>query len=290
MITIMSTFTLNLPKSDAHKTQNGKLLIIGGSSLFHAASLWSAAVAAHLVDMVFYASTSENNDLIKIAKNGFRDGIVIERDQLTTYAKQADVILLGPGMMRGDISRDKLQTIIKDYPQLDTQALSEQEWRDDTYLITNYLLATLRDKKFVLDAGALQMVEPSLLTPSCLLTPHQLEYEGLLGRCQNDNDRQKVEQTTILKKAIVDELWQGGQLLEQITGGNAGLTKGGSGDVLAGVAAGLYCYNDAAVAAYWASKSIKAAAEKLFTTTGPFFTTTQLGQLVPETLWNLVNG
>lgn len=285
----MSLNTLNLPSSTAHKTQNGKLLIVGGSSLFHAASLWSATVAAHLVDMVFYASTSENNELIKIAKNGFRDGIVIEREQLTTYALQADVILLGPGMMRGEIAREKLTQIVNDYPQLTSEALSAQEWQNDTYLITNYLLSVLKEKKFVLDAGALQMVEPSLLTPLCLLTPHQLEYEGLLSRCRHPQDEWRVQQTTILKKAIVDELWQGEQLIEQIAGGNAGLTKGGSGDVLAGTAAGLYCYNSADTAAYWASKSIKKAAERLFTLTGPFFTTTQLCQLVPETLWNLLN-
>ena len=31
---------LYLPPSASHKGQNGKLMVIGGSHLFHAASLW----------------------------------------------------------------------------------------------------------------------------------------------------------------------------------------------------------------------------------------------------------
>mgnify|MGYP000697981449 FL=1 len=150
----MSTaFKLNLPANTAHKTQNGKLLIVGGSKLFHAASLWSASIAAHLVDMVFYASTSENNELIKFAKNGFRDGIVIERQHLIEYAKQADVILLGPGMTRGERQEQQLQELLSSQ-KVNAQSLSHTQWQENTYLITNFLLANFSEKKFVLDAGA----------------------------------------------------------------------------------------------------------------------------------------
>ena len=41
------------PPAGSHKGQNGKLMIIGGSKLFHAASLWSLKVASRIVDMVF---------------------------------------------------------------------------------------------------------------------------------------------------------------------------------------------------------------------------------------------
>jgi len=48
----------------SHKGQNGKLLIIGGSSLFHAASAWSLQVAARLVDMVFYSSVPGGDSFV----------------------------------------------------------------------------------------------------------------------------------------------------------------------------------------------------------------------------------
>jgi NAD(P)H-hydrate repair Nnr-like enzyme with NAD(P)H-hydrate dehydratase domain len=50
---------LILPQKDSHKGQNGKLLLIGGSELFHAASKWSLDVASKIVDMVFYSSVNK---------------------------------------------------------------------------------------------------------------------------------------------------------------------------------------------------------------------------------------
>ena len=43
------------PASGSHKGDNGKVLIIAGSKLFHAASLWPLMVASRIVDMVFYS-------------------------------------------------------------------------------------------------------------------------------------------------------------------------------------------------------------------------------------------
>jgi NAD(P)H-hydrate repair Nnr-like enzyme with NAD(P)H-hydrate dehydratase domain len=85
---------------ESHKGENGKLLIIGGSHLFHAASKWSLDIASKFVDMVFYASTPENNQLIKEAKQNFWNGIVVPRAELENYLKEADCILIGPGMER----------------------------------------------------------------------------------------------------------------------------------------------------------------------------------------------
>src|SRR4051794_14229876 len=93
---------LYIPKPDSHKGQNGKLLLIGGSHLFHAASLWALTIASRIVDMVFYASVPENNEIVQNAKAEFRNGIVIHRESLDEYAAEADCILIGPGMMRSE--------------------------------------------------------------------------------------------------------------------------------------------------------------------------------------------
>ena len=52
----------------SHKGQNGRLLVIGGSHLFHAASLWSLTVASRIVDLVHYCSVPENNAIVQKAK------------------------------------------------------------------------------------------------------------------------------------------------------------------------------------------------------------------------------
>ena len=63
------------PFKQSHKGQNGRLTIIGGSKLFHGASLWALKVASRIIDMVFYASVKENKplaeELKKIAKQAF---------------------------------------------------------------------------------------------------------------------------------------------------------------------------------------------------------------------------
>ena len=280
----MSKWRLQLPARVSHKGQNGRVLIVGGSKLFHAASLWSAQMAAHLVDMVFYASTSENNELVRLAKSNFSDGIVIEREQIMDYAREAEVILVGPGMTRDTKRPAELAKILAK-----NATLTGKQWQDDTYLITNGLLHSLAGKKFVLDAGALQLLEIKYLTNQCILTPHQGELALLQEQARSEIEKDKLAQATILSKNITDEVWHDGQCVAQITGGNQGLTKGGSGDVLAGLVAGLACYNESAVACYWASRTLKKAAETLYQDYGPFFTTTQLGQQVPRTLWQLIN-
>src|SRR3989338_2570751 len=91
---------LFLPSSASHKGQNGKLLLIGGSHLFHAASLWALTVASRIVDMVFYSSVPENNEIVRRAKKEFRNGIVVPRSKVENYIKEADCVLIGPGLPR----------------------------------------------------------------------------------------------------------------------------------------------------------------------------------------------
>src|SRR3989344_9574025 len=82
------------PDPYSHKGQNGKLLIIGGSELFHAASKWSLDIASKFVDMVFYSSVPSNNKLIAEAKGNFWNGIVVPRKEIDHYINEADCILI----------------------------------------------------------------------------------------------------------------------------------------------------------------------------------------------------
>ena len=92
--------SLTLPDKKSHKGNNGKVLIIGGSSLFHGAVLWAAEIASHIVDMVHVASTKENNEIIRAIKIAWQSGIVISQKDIPTYTQEDDVVLVGNGMMR----------------------------------------------------------------------------------------------------------------------------------------------------------------------------------------------
>ena len=243
---------ISMPLPDSHKGQNGKLLIIGGSELFHAASKWSLDIAAKFVDMVFYSSVPSNNQLIQVAKSHFWNGIVVPRQEIDHYLSEADCVLIGPGMERA--------------------AETEQ--------ITNGLLKKYPDKKWVLDAGALQMVDPQLLKPHHIITPHSRELMMVAKKLA----REHVIPAVILLKGRVDTVKTGQQKIK-IEGGNAGMTKGGTGDVLAGLVAALYCTNDALTACVVGSYINKKAGEQLFEKTGYYFNASDLVEVIPVLFW-----
>lgn len=243
---------IRLPDPQSHKGQNGKLLIIGGSELFHAASKWSLDIASKFIDMVFYSSVPSNNKLIQEAKGNFWNGIVVPRQDVEKYIEEADCILIGPGMERSA----------------------------ETEKIVNTLLKKYADKKWVLDAGALQMVDPKLLKPNHIITPHSREMT-IVGTKLKPN---QPIQSVVLLKGPIDTVKAGGKEIK-IEGGNAGMTKGGTGDVLAGLVAALYCTNDALTACVVASYINKKAGEKLFEAVGPNFNASDLVQTIPEVFW-----
>ena len=88
----------------------------GGSSLFHAASIWSLTVASRIVDLVHYASVPENNELVREAKKEFRNGIVIRRDDIESYIEEDDCVLIGPGMTRDEETKTLTNRLLKAYP------------------------------------------------------------------------------------------------------------------------------------------------------------------------------
>lgn len=275
---------IKLPKAASHKGQNGKLLIIGGSSLFHAASKWSLDVASKFVDMVFYTSVPSNNELVEQAKGAFWNGIVVRRSDLESYIEEADAILIGPGMERHDAKTQDFDT-----------PPTEAQWNEDTHKIVNYLLKKYPQKKWVVDAGALQMVEPQLLTASVIVTPHHQELHRLISNLERATSQHNMTETeaikkllergiTILLKGPQDFVYHGDEMVA-VSGGNAGMTKGGTGDVLAGLVAALYTQHDAMTAAVVGSYTNKQAGELLAQSVGPFFNASDLVEAVPKVLW-----
>ena len=272
--TVIKEFLQNikLPPTNSHKGTNGKLLIVGGSSLFHSASIWAAEIASHFVDMVHYASTPENEEIFLHLKKIFRNGIVVPKRDIMEYAGQDDCILIGPGMMR--------------------------EGSDGTYTeaITKELITKFPDKKFVFDAGALQMMKKdwfAKLKERPIITPHIKEFQSLfnidLSGCSQEEMGKEVTEVakkygiTILLKSITDYITDG-EICHQVTGGNAGLTKGGTGDVLSGLAASLYTTNDSVTSSLSSSILLKATAEKLFDVSGYWYNVSDIINTLPKVL------
>ena len=278
---------LNMPLSDSHKGQNGKLLVIGGSTLFHAASLWALTIASRLLDMVFYASVKENNDIVHELKKEFRNGIVVARNDIEDYVTEADVVLIGPGMMRsegvknGEWRMENGETLEK------INAIEDEGLQ--SYYLTKYLLAKYPEKKWVIDAGALQMMDPEWLKQlngNAIITPHPAEFERVFDT-QDPMEVAKKYNCTILLKGEKDLVCSPTESVE-IAGGNAGMTKGGTGDVLAGLVSALACKNDLFLSACAGSYLNKKAGESLYERVGYYFNSSDLAEEIPRVMKKLL--
>jgi len=260
---------LYIPAHDSHKGENGKVLIIGGSKLFHAASLWALEVASRIVDMVFYSSVPENNRIVEKEKEEFRNGIVVPRDRINHYIEEADSVLIGPGMPRED---------------------GIEESDDDTKKLTESLLKKFSNKKWVIDGGSLQTIDPQTIPQGAILTPHHQEFKTLFKTEGNEKTVQEMAnkyKCVILLKGEIDLVSDGYRTIE-IKGGNAGMTKGGTGDVLAGLVASLYTKNDAFVSACSASYINKKAGEALAKEKGLYFNASDLANEIPIIMTKLI--
>jgi len=296
------TFTdiqkLILPKPDSHKGQNGRLLIVGGSHLFHAASLWSLTVASRIVDLVHYSSVPENNAIVHELKKEFRNGIVVPREDIEEYVKEDNCILIGPGMMRNEASQ------ISNFKFQISNLVELEKITDEgihTAALTNYLLRKHKSKQWVIDAGALQMLELENIPKNAILTPHHQEFETLKFRIQNSEFRISSQELKIEEQVMQfakkhncimllkgkEDIASNGDETRIIVGGNAGMTKGGTGDVLAGLIAALACKNDPWVSTLAGSFINKKAGDELYRKVGPFFNATDLANQIPATMKEL---
>ncbi len=281
---------LYVPAETSHKGQNGKLLLIGGSRLFHAASLWPLEVASRIVDMVFYSSVPENNEIVQKAKEEWRSGIVVRRENVEDYIEESDAILLGTGLVRSDERiKDKGSRInkIEEIDEIENEG-------EQTYYLTKYLLNKYPHKKWIIDAGALQMLELEWLKPlrgNVVLTPHIGEFERLFALdplSSNVADMAARHNCIIVLKRHTDTVASPTACV-LVEGGNPGMTRGGTGDVLSGIIAALSCKNDLFLAAKCGSYINKKAGESLYEKQGMYFNASDLAKEIPHVMKELLH-
>lgn len=203
------------PLSSSRKGQNGKLLIIAGNEKYHGSAVLALLAATRFCDLVYFHSTAENGKLAKLFLKKIKSAtpcvICAKPSELARHMKLADAILIGPGIGRNGSAK---RLVAK---------------------------AVAMKKHVVLDADALHLINPKQLHSNCLLTPHEGEFHALFcmeGTASNVAKMAKKHGCTILKKGLVDFIASPASFAENRTH-NAGMTKGGTGDVLAGLAAAL---------------------------------------------------
>ena len=265
------------PKENSAGEDNGQVTIIGGSSLFQGAPLLSVLALSRMVDMVFVATPEEDKEIVAKTElfSRLRSVMWIPREDIDDYIAKSDAVLIGPGMMRWHREGNR-----------ESEVNTGNEAGAYTKRITGELLARHSQKRWVIDGGSLQTMEVGWIPKGAVLTPNNKEYELMFGTDEVAEAAGKHGCVIVYKGPVA--YVSDGEVTYEIIGGNAGLTKGGTGDVLAGVIAGLLAKNPPLVAAAAGTYLVKMTAERLFERVGYGFNADDLAQGVFETKKNLV--
>jgi len=200
---------LYVPPKLSHKGQNGKLLVIGGSRRYHGAPIFSLLAARRFVDLLYFYPGEQDPYLINSIKR-IPDVIVV--DELK-HTAEMDCVLFGIGL---------------------------GEAKFDIDFVLEYA------RSVVADGEGLKLIKGRIPKGS-ILTPHEGEFRMLFGMEGNRKNVEKMaaeHSCVILKKDPAADIISNGKKTVLNKVHNQGMTKGGTGDVLAGLIAALACKND----------------------------------------------
>lgn len=245
--------SLYIAPADSSKNDNGQVTIIGGSKLFHGAPILALTTASRFVDMVYFASPEPSvGRVAEEIKSRLLSFIWIPWDETEEYIKKSDAVLIGPGFMRYGKGKEG----------------------EETREITRDFLMKFPEKKWVIDAGSLQTIEPEWIPAGAILTPNRKEYKMLFGDMTPEVAAKKYNSVIVIKGPSTF-VFSSDKSVE-IKGGNPGLTKGGTGDIQAGLTVGLLAKNEPFIAASAAAYLIKKAADGLYAKVGTSYNSDDL--------------
>jgi len=250
---------LYYPRLNSHKRQNGCLLIIAGSDKYHGSLIYALKSASRVVGLIYVLSTKDNQQLVGKLKEQTAAFIPVSRIK----EAEVDAILVGPGLGQSPRTRRLVKQVLDS------------------------------GQKAVLDADALNILDSKLkekLGPNHILTPHHGEFKRvfqLAPTAANLRAMAKRYHCYIALKGPEDLVADPAGNLTTHKINNAGMAKGGSGDVLAGLTAALFCKNSASLSAQAALFATDQAGKELFKTRKYFYDSEDLGEQLPKTLAKL---
>ncbi|TGC09034.1 NAD(P)H-hydrate dehydratase [Methanolobus halotolerans] len=219
----------------SHKGDSGRVLVIGGGPYYGAPVFTSMAALRAGADIVTLAVPESIADTVASFSPDFiisrLPGTFLKPDhvpRIRELLESHDVVVIGPGLGRERMTREAIARIL---------AIC---------------------KRAVIDADGLYNLSlPAERNGEFIITPHPAEYARLAGdRLPGDFEKRKdivcafskEKHIVTLLKGSIDIVSDGKEVRLNRTG-NAGMTVGGTGDVLAGIVGALFAVNDAIDAA-----------------------------------------
>jgi hydroxyethylthiazole kinase-like uncharacterized protein yjeF len=217
-MTLTKQLKLRKRSKSSHKGENGRVLVVGGSD--------SYTGAAYLVGMAAFRTGVDNVTVI-----------APERVAWVINCLSADFITM---KVKGSyFTHATAKKIIAMAKKFDVVAIGnglglEKETR-------KFAAAVAKGVKGmkVIDADAIKAIRLQDVSNS-IITPHQREYEILLENsgCSETNVRNVIGSNIIVVKGAMDKIISKKKIAYDHEG-HAGMTVGGTGDVMAGIAAGI---------------------------------------------------
>ena len=260
-------------KQTGHKGDSGKILVIGGGPYSGAPAFCALAALKTGADIVtvavpesiagIVAAYSPNLIIRKLSSD-----VLCLKDLplLLNLASSHDVVVMGIGLGK---AAETLETVRKSLPAC---------------------------RKVVIDADGLSALAGSQikdLAGNCklIVTPHAGEFSHLLGKEELPEDQKAREKVVkkfseengvvTLLKGKLDIISDGKQTILNRTG-NAGMTVGGTGDVLTGITGTLFAKNSAFLAACCAAYINGSAGDLAFEEAGNGLLATDVLRKIPE--------
>ena len=220
-------------KSNSRKGDNGKVLVVGGSYMYHGAPILSSLAALRTgCDLVYTAVPKVNAQ--------------------ATRAASADLIVIP--LADSKLTRGSVNKLLGQIPAgIDSATIGMGLAVQDIEALKLLVKSLIeRDVRLSLDASALRKeILPIIKAKNVLVTPHASEFERLFGVKIPDNKKTRISivekhakknSITILLKGMDDIITDGTKTLINSKKTPA-MTVGGTGDVLSGIAASMLSQN-----------------------------------------------
>ena len=245
-------------KSSSRKGDNGKVLVVGGSYIYHGApALSSLAVLRTGADLVYTCVPKINAQ--------------------STRAVSPNLIVIP--LADSKLTRGAVNKLLGQIPiDLDSAAIGMGLAIQDPEALKLLVKSLLdRDVRLLLDASALvNYILPFVSGKNVVVTPHAGEFKRLFGDTPSESKKDRITMVekfakkhsiTILLKGSVDIISNGTKTYLNPKNTPA-MTVGGTGDILSGVLAGVLgqkrnVLESAVIAAYFNGLAGKAVQKNL---------------------------
>ena len=258
-------------RQDSHKGDNGEVLVIGGGPYAGAPGLAGQAALRAGADLVRVACPM----VVGRELQGFSENLIVRPYKgkqlepkrvgyLLEVARRHDVVVIGPGLGDQEPTLEAVEGILSGYTGT-----------------------------AVVDADALVRVPDVETAATLICTPHAGELRAMGGQTAEDwRERMDLVEEfaddlghVVLAKGPYDVVSDGERTRVSRTG-NPGMTVGGTGDVLAGVAGALAATQDPLDAAAMAAYANGRAGDRVRDEKGDGLVATDLLAALPGVLWS----